>query len=309
MDLNITKLANLDAGKSQEFLNKVDSKLMMDVSRSQIVGNDEWMDMIEFSIPYIEKALIKGIRNIVTEEEIIKIELIKKVTVESVKHLSKNVNFVDRYNQKTGEVIPKKILNAYKEETFINYENRFLYSLIKLIEDYMYLRERDQENEYKGKDTQKADYQAEIKLKKEKVKVNLSYETEASTTLKKSNKSSERIQNIKKSLKMLKSTELYQILDSKRIILVKAPLKMTNVLLKNVNFQYAVKLWNYLSEQMEIKDKSTKMNKEYEEKGMAKTLVDEDIYLMHLIFKSKNVQEQLKNTKKVQLRIKIQEKN
>ncbi len=298
MDLNITKLANLDAGKSQEFLNKVDSKLMMDVSRSQIVGNDEWMDMIEFSIPYIEKALIKGIRNIVTEEEIIKIELIKKVTVESVKHLSKNVNFVDRYNQKTGEVIPKKILNAYKEETFINYENRFLYSLIKLIEDYMYLRERDQENEYKGKDTQKADYQAEIKLKKEKVKVNLSYETEASTTLKKSNKSSERIQNIKKSLKMLKSTELYQILDSKRIILVKAPLKMTNVLLKNVNFQYAVKLWNYLSEQMEIKDKSTKMNKEYEEKGMAKTLVDEDIYLMHLIFKSNNIQEQLKNQKK-----------
>ena len=285
MDLNITKLANLDAGKSQEFLNKVDSKLMMDVSRSQIVGNDEWMDMIEFSIPYIEKALIKGIRNIVTEEEIIKIELIKKVTVESVKHLSKNVNFVDRYNQKTGEVIPKKILNAYKEETFINYENRFLYSLIKLIEDYMYLRERDQENEYKGKDTQKADYQAEIKLKKEKVKVNLSYETEASTTLKKSNK-------------MLKSTELYQILDSKRIILVKAPLKMTNVLLKNVNFQYAVKLWNYLSEQMEIKDKSTKMNKEYEEKGMAKTLVDEDIYLMHLIFKSNNIQEQLKNQKK-----------
>ena len=73
MDLNSTKLANLDAGKSQEFLNKVDSKLMMDVSRSQIVGNDEWMDMIEFSIPYIEKALIKGIRNIVTEEEIIKI--------------------------------------------------------------------------------------------------------------------------------------------------------------------------------------------------------------------------------------------
>ena len=285
MDLNITKLANLDAGKSQEFLNKVDSKLMMDVSRSQIVGNDEWMDMIEFSIPYIEKALIKGIRNIVKEEEIIKIELIKKVTVESVKHLSKNVNFVDRYNQKTGEVIPKKILNAYKEETFINYENRFLYSLIKLIEDYMYLRERDQENEYKGKDTQKADYQAEIKLKKEKVKVNLSYETEASTTL-------------KKSLKMLKSTELYQILDSKRIILVKAPLKMTNVLLKNVNFQYAVKLWNYLSEQMEIKDKSTKMNKEYEEKGMAKTLVDEDIYLMHLIFKSNNIQEQLKNQKK-----------
>lgn len=298
MDLNITKLANLEMGKPQEFLSKVDSKLMMDVSKNQIVENDEWIDMMEFTIPYIEKALTKGIKNIVTEEEIIKIELIKKVSVESVKHLSKNVNFVDKYNQKSGEVIPKKILNAYKEETFITYENRFLYTLIKLMEDYMYLREKDQENEYKGKNYQKATYQAEAKLKKEKVKVNLDYVTEVSTNLKKSAGTAERIQNIKKSIKMLKATEIYQILDSKRITLVKAPLKMTNVLLKNVNFQYAVKLWNYLSEQMEIKDKSVKMNREYEEKGLSKTLVDEDVYLMHLIFKNNSIEEKLKGQKR-----------
>ena len=61
---------------------------------------------------------------------------------------------------------------------------------------------------------------------------------------------------------------------------------MTNVLLKNVNFQYAVKLWNYLSDQMEMKDKSEKLSKEYEEKGLSKRLIDEDIYLMHLVFKN-----------------------
>ena len=298
MDLNITKLANLDAGKSQEFLSKVDSKLMMDVQKNQIVENDEWIEMIEFTIPYIEKALIKGIKNIVTEEEIIKIELIKKVTVESVKHLSKNVNFVDRYDQNSGEVIPKKILNAYKEETFITYENRFLYTLIKLIEDYMFIREKNQKSEYKGKNYQKASYQAEAKLKKEKVKVNLDYFTEETTILKKSAGTLERIENIKKSLKMLKATEIYQLLDSKRVTPVKAPLKMTNVLLKNVNFQYAVKLWNYLSEQMEIQDKSIRMSKEYEEKGISKSLVDEDIYLMHLIFQNNNVKERLKGQRR-----------
>lgn len=298
MDLNITKLANLEAGKSKEFLNKVDSKLMIDINKSKIVENDEWLSMVEFSIPHIEKALIKGIKNIVTEEEIIKIELIKKVTVESVKHLTKKVDFVDKYNQKSGEVIPKKILNAYKEETFITYENRFLYSLIKLIEDYIYIREKDQESEYKGKDSQKATYQAEIKMKKEKIKVNLDYFTESSTNLKKSAEMAERIFNIKQSIKMLKATDVYQLLDSKRITLVKAPLKMTNVLLKNVNFQYAVKLWNYLSEQMEIEDKSIVVNREYEEKGMQKTLVDEDMYLMHLIFKSNNNQDKIKGQRK-----------
>lgn len=124
-DLNILKLASIEREKSVQFLGQIDSKLLMDVSKSRVTENNEWIDMVEFTMPYLEKALTKQIKNIVTEEEIIKIELIKKVTVESVKHLSKNVNLVDRYNQQSGEVVPKKILNAYKEETFLTYENRF----------------------------------------------------------------------------------------------------------------------------------------------------------------------------------------
>lgn len=299
MDLNVMKLANMESGQSsQDFLNKVDSKLMMDVNKSQIVENDEWIDMVEFSLPHIEKALTKEIKNIVTEEEIIKIELIKKVSVESVKHLSKNVNYVDKFNQKTGEVIPKKILNAYKEETFITYENRFLYSLIKLIEDYMYLREKDQQTEYKGKNEEKANYQAEVKYKKEKIKVNFDYSSESNIGAKKSDDTAERIQDIKKKIKDLKTTNVYQLLQSKRITLVKSPLKMTNVLLKNVHFQYAVKLWNYLSEQIEIKDKAVKTNKVYEENGIAKKLVDENVFLMHLIFKNRDIEEKMKGQKK-----------
>ena len=298
MNLNITKLANLEADKAQDFLSKIDSKLMMDINKTHIIENNEWLDMLEFSIPHIEKALTKAIKNIVTEEEIIKIELIKKVTVDSVKHLSKNVSFVDHIDEPTGDIIPKKILNAYKEETYLTYENKFLYSLIKLIEDYMYLRQKDQDTEFKGKNQQKANYQAEVKLKKEKIRTNFEYITEISTGIKKTENIAERISNIKQSIKMLKATEIYQILDSKRFPLVKGPLKMTNVLLKNVHFQYAVKLWNYLSEQMEIKSKSLKANKEYEEKGISKTLIDENLFLMHLIFNNTNLDEKLKGPKK-----------
>ena len=185
MDLNITKLANLEGSKAKDFLGRVNSKLMMDVKKSQIVENEDWLDMVEFTIPYIEKALIKQIKQIVTEEEIIKIELIKKVTVESVKHLSKNVNFVDQYDQSSGEVIPKKILNAYKEETFMTYENRFLFTLIRLIEDFIFIRQKAAESQFKGKNFQKANYQADIKLKKEKVKVCVDYFAEADVTAKK----------------------------------------------------------------------------------------------------------------------------
>jgi beta-phosphoglucomutase-like phosphatase (HAD superfamily) len=49
---------------------------------------------------------------------------------------------------------------------------------------------------------------------------------------------------------------------------------------------------------MEMKDKSEKMGKEYEEKGLSKLLVDEDIFLMHLIFKNQESQEKNKGLKK-----------
>lgn len=297
-DLNILKLASIEREKSVQFLGQIDSKLLMDVSKSRVTENNEWIDMVEFTMPYLEKALTKQIKNIVTEEEIIKIELIKKVTVESVKHLSKNVNLVDRYNQQSGEVVPKKILNAYKEETFLTYENRFLYTLIKLIEDFIYLREKQSPNEYKGKNYQKANYEASIKLKKEKVNVNVEYNSEVLTGIRKTDGSAERIADIKKKLKVLKQTDVYVTLVSKKATYVKAPLKMTNVLLKNVNFQYAVKLWNYLSEQIELNDKMTNESSEFEEKGMVKKLLDEDIFLMHSIFKSTDLENQFKGKAK-----------
>lgn len=297
-DLNILKLANMEKENSIKFLGNMDSKLLMDVSKSRVIDNDEWIEMVEFTMPYLEKALTKQIKNIVTEEEIIKIELIKKVTVESVKHLSKNVNLVDQYNQQSGEVIPKKILNAYKEETFLTYENRFLFTLIKLIEDFMYLRERQSPDQYKGKNYQKANYEAAIKLKKEKINVNVEYNSEMITGIRKTDGTAERIAEIKKSLKMLKQTDVYQTLVAKKATYVKSPLKMTNVLLKNVNFQYAVKLWNYLSEQMEINDKTVNESSEFEEKGIIKRLIDEDIFLMHSIFKNANIDHTLKGKAK-----------
>lgn len=297
-DLNILKLASMERDKSVQFLGQIDSKLFMDISKSRVTENNEWIDMVEFTMPYLEKALTKQIKNIVTEEEIIKIELIKKVTVESVKHLSKNVNLVDRYNQQSGEVVPKKILNAYKEETFLTYENRFLYTLIKLIEDFIYLREKQSPNEYKGKNYQKANYEASIKLKKEKVNVNVEYNSEVLSGIRKTDGSAERIADIKKKLKVLKQTDVYVTLVAKKATYVKSPLKMTNVLLKNVNFQYAVKLWNYLSEQIELNDKITNESSEFEEKGMVKRLLDEDIFLMHSIFKSTDVENQFKGKAK-----------
>ena len=300
MDINIRNLIETQGEEKDVFTSRIDSKLIMDMSKKQILDDDEWIDMVNFTIPHLEKALNKWNKQIITEEEIIKMELIKKVSIESIKHLAKHTNFVTEFDEDTGEVIPSKILNAYKEESFITYENRFLYTLIKLIDDFIYIRTRDDEEKnkgYKGKNYQKAKYEGSTKINKERIKVNFEYVSEEVEEQSKSRENEEKIKQLKKGMTLIKATELFKLLDSQRIVLVKSPLKMTNVLLKNVHFQYCVKLWGYLNSHLDAQTKALKAQKEYEEKGLAKELIDEDFFVKYLIFNSINFQSS--NSKKL----------
>ena len=155
MELDIKNLTEAQEEEKDIFVNKLDSKLVMDLNRNEILEDTEWIDMVIFTVPHIVKALNKWNKQIVVEEEVIKMELIKKITVESIKHLSKHTNLITEFDEETGDVIPSQILNAYKEEDYITYENRFLYSLISLIDDFIYLRtavEDKKSVKYRGPD-------------------------------------------------------------------------------------------------------------------------------------------------------------
>lgn len=301
MNLNIISLLSQENPDMPLFMDKIESKLMMDISKNEILENDEWIDEVIFTVPYLEKALRNPNKQIITEEEVVKIELIKKVSVESIKHLSKNTNLISEFDEETQDVKPSKILNAYKEESFLTYENRFLYTLIKLIDDFIYLRTKGDEdkNNYKGKHYQKATYEATTKVRKEKIKLNFEYISQSAEESKKSESNKDKMIELQKNMRTLKATNIYQLLEEKRATLIKAPLKMTNVLLKNTNFQYAVKLWNYLSDNMDIKNKAVKSQKKYEDKGKVKELVDEDFFIKYLIFNSLNKQVRDKRKKQI----------
>ena len=288
--LNI-KFDNEKKEEKDKFLGNMDSILNVDICKNEIMENDEWIEEILFTIPYIEKALNNPNKNIVTEEEIVKIELIKKVTVESIKHLSKHTDLISDYDKETGDVIPSKILNAFKEENFITYENRFIYTLIKLIEDFITIRIRKREEKTNQKNFEKVDYEATTKIGDERIKMNFTYSNEYMSQRGEEEKVNKKIKEIQENLKNFKMYDIYKLLEEKRAPLVQTPLKMTNVLLKNVNFQYAVKLYNYLLNQFGLKNKINTINKKYQEKGKFKYYIDENFYMQHILL------QQLKNEK------------
>ncbi len=281
--------ADTDDNSVKKFNDKIDSKMNVRIETTRPKSQYIWIEKMEETLPYIENILRDPKKLIVNEEEVVKIEKIKKVTVESIKNLAKNSSYIDEIDE-NGDVKPGKLLNVFKEETLNTYENRFIYTLIqKMIMIIRKEKDKLSKNTKKDKEFKKIDYTAKSYNGKNKVDMQLliSTTTEEFDKIGENKKQLERIRILEKNVMSLTLTGTYQELEKEHVTLVTPPLRKNNVLLKNVNFQYAVKLWDFiLTEMDELENKNLEPEhkvKDYKDNGKAKKLMDETFLLDYLI--------------------------
>ena len=290
---------NGQSNSVNEFKEKTNSTLHVETKKKKSSRDTEWLDIIEQTIPYIDNIFRKPNRFIVNEEEIVKIEQTKKVTVETIKHLSKNTNLIQTIDEKTGDVTPSKLLNVRKEESYNTYENRLIYTLVQNTK--MFIKRKtdeliesinlENEQDDNSKDNTKIEYNAtsEVNDVKINVQVNLNSETDPNgDEAKDKNKLIlDRIEEVKRKIDIVSNAEPYIVIDKLHITLVKEPIRKTNVVLKNVNFQYAMKLWSYLRENFDQTDfENADENKDYMDQGELKQFIDEAFLLQYLAMKT-----------------------
>ena len=58
----------------------------------------------------------------------------------------------------------------------------------------------------------------------------------------------ERLEKLQTHIDDLRRSDVYKALAREHVARVIPPIKKTNVILKNTNFQYAMRLWNFLQE-------------------------------------------------------------
>lgn len=290
---------NVQSNSVNEFKEKTNSTLHVETKKKKSARDTEWLDIIEQTIPYIDNIFRKPNRFIVNEEEIVKIEQTKKVTVETIKHLSKNTNLIQTIDEKTGDVTPSKLLNVRKEESYNTYENRLIYTLVQNTK--MFIKRKtdeliesinlENEQDDNSKDNTKIEYNATSEVNDEKinVQVNLNSETDPNGDESKDKNKLilDRIEEVKRKIDIVSNAEPYIVIDKLHITLVKEPIRKTNVVLKNVNFQYAMKLWSYLRENFDQTDfENADENKDYMDQGELKQFIDEAFLLQYLAMKT-----------------------
>ena len=282
--------------KTKKFMDAAESTLKVQTDKKCVTRDVQWMDLMEEVIPHLDSIFRTPNRFIANEEEIVKIEQARKVSVETIKHLSKNTNFIQTVDEKTGDVIPSKLLNVRKEESYDTYENRLIYTLIQNMKFFINKRKTSLmesmglENADENKDNKQLEYNAKSKLNDEAVDINVSISSKLDSQGKDSEEKNknmlERIEAIEKKITDVESADVYKIIDKLHITLVREPIRKTNVVLKNVHFQYAMKLWEFMKANFDEETNSTEENKDYMDSGQLKKMMDEAFLLQYLVMKT-----------------------
>ncbi len=247
------------------------SDTTIDQKREELVKvvDEEWISMIEDSLDAINTIIEKPRRFITTEEEVVPVSLAKKISADSVRHLSQNTQFLAPSDD--GGIHPTKILNVNMAETYDLYENRFVYHLIQRLLTFVDKRTDvifwSTGNEIRNRFTMHSkigDAYEEIEYNVEMtVKDRQSFAENDADNI----DTFMRIDRVRRLVMALRNASFCQIMQG--CATVRSPIQRTNLIMKDPNYRKCYQLWQFMERYdsvgytIDVKDSAMAFDDEY----------------------------------------------
>lgn len=210
------------------------------------VVDERWLTVVEDGIEAIFHIVEKPRRFIATTEEVVPVALAKKITADSVRHLSQNTQFIT--SNEAGEIQPTRILNVTSEESFDLYENRFVYHLIQRLfafvdkrTDVIFWSTGDETCNVMSMESKIDDAYEEISYKVEMtIKNRQSYaenDTDHMDIFK-------RIDRVRRLSRTLRTSSFCDIMGG--CAKVYSPIQRTNLMMKDPDYRKCYQLWQFI---------------------------------------------------------------
>lgn len=210
------------------------------------VVDEEWISMIEDSLDAINTIIEKPRRFITTEEEVVPVSLAKKISADSVRHLSQNTQFLAPSDD--GGVHPTRILNVNTVETYDLYENRFIYHLIQRLLTFVDKRTDvifwSTGNEIRNR--------FKMHSKIDDAYEEIEYSVEMTVKNRQSFAENDadnmdvfmRIDRVRRLVMALRGASFCQIMNG--CSAVRSPIQRTNLIMKDPNYRKCYQLWQFM---------------------------------------------------------------
>ena len=243
----------------------------IDQTREELVKvvDEEWISMIEDSLDAINTIIEKPRRFITTEEEVVPVSLARKISADSVRHLSQNTQFLAPSDD--GGVHPTKILNVNTVETYDLYENRFIYHLIQRLLTFVdkrtdvifwstgnEIRNRFKMHSKIGDAYEEIEYNVEMTVKNRQ-----SFAENDADNM----DVFMRIDRVRRLVMALRTSSFCQIMNGCSV--VRSPIQRTNLIMKDPNYRKCYQLWQFMERydkvgyNIDVRDSAMAFDDEY----------------------------------------------
>lgn len=214
--------------------------------------DERWLGVIEESLDALNRITEHPRRFVTSNEEVVPVALARKITADSVRHLSMNTQFIA--SSKDGEIQPTKILNVTVEETYDLYENRFIYHLIQRLvtfidkrTDVIFWSTGDETCNTLQMHSKVDDAYEQIEYKLEmKVKNTQSFAENDSDNM----SVFMRIDRVRRMVMALRTSAFCDLM--KGCSRVRSPIQRTNTIMKDPDYRVCYRLWQFLESYDEV---------------------------------------------------------
>lgn len=214
--------------------------------------DERWLGIIEDSLDALNRITEHPRRFVTSNEEVVPVALARKITADSVRHLSMNTQFIA--SSKDGEIQPTKILNVTVEETYDLYENRFIYHLIQRLvtfidkrTDVIFWSTGDETCNTLQMHSKVDDAYEQIEYKLEmKVKNTQSFAENDSDNM----SVFMRIDRVRRMVMALRTSAFCDLM--KGCARVRSPIQRTNTIMKDPDYRVCYRLWQFLESYDEV---------------------------------------------------------
>ena len=210
------------------------------------VVDERWLTVVEEGIEAIFNIVDKPRRFITTSEEVVPVALAKKITSDSVRHLSQNTQYIT--TNEAGDIMPTKILNVTTEESYDLYENRFVYHLIQRLfafvdkrTDVIFWSTGDETCNVMSMESKVDDAYEEISYKVEMTIKN------RQSLVENDNDNMDifkRIDRVRRMSRVLRTSSFCDIMNG--CSRVHSPIQRTNLMMKDPDYRTCYKLWQFI---------------------------------------------------------------
>ena len=216
------------------------------------VIDERWLTTVEEGIEAIFNIVDKPRRFIDTTEEVVPVALAKKITADSVRHLSQNTQYIN--TNAAGEIYPTHILNVTTQESYDLYENRFVYHLIQRLftfvdkrTDVIFWSTGDETCDVMSMESKIDDAYEEISYKVEMTIKNRQSLVENDTDNMELFKRIDRVRRMSRTLRQSSFCDLMSGCS-----MVRSPIQRTNLMMKDRDYRTCYKLWQFIENYDEV---------------------------------------------------------